>query len=245
MVAGAALAAALTFGSGAGIAGADGTQTPVGAPTIRLGVTEFGDTRVPNTSPAQEYFRLPAVRAGDLVTVAARTPPGAGRRWACLAADVDGFNWQQEGCNLANAVIFRESGSRIQFRASRATNNAFLRVYTTYDYGAFEVTVERIQRQVGLALSAPGSLQPNGAVSVSARLTNGQSVPDGHRVQLAARVKGRTHTYVSTTRGGRATFQLNLPGDAVGSTATLTAQSPETSTYQAASTIPANIRIVK
>lgn len=242
MAAGVALAAALVLSTG--VAGADGTPTPVGAPTIRIGVTEFGNTEVPDASPYQDYYRLPALRAGDLVTVAARTPAGEGRRQICLAADIDGYNWRQEGCNLAPHVTFRSDGSRIQFRANRATNNAFLRVMS-YDYGPYEVTVERIQHQVGLTMEAPASVKTNGTVSVAARQTDGRNMPDGFRIQLIVRAAGRDYSYVSAVRGGRATFNLALAGDAAGTTATFTARAPESGTFQATSSIPANLRIVK
>ncbi len=242
LVAGIAAAGSLTVGTA--VAGADGTQTPVGAPTIRVGVTEFGNTASPDANPRQDYYRLPALQAGDLVTVAARTPAGTSYRYACLEADVDGYNWQQEACNLARGQSFDSSGQRMQFRASRSTNNAFLRVYTGRS-GPFEVTVEKIQRQVGLSVNAPAPLKANGTVIVAARLTNGQSAPDGYGIQLVVRVNGRDHAYVARTRAGRATFTLSLPGDAADKQATLTARSPETAQYQAASSIPANLRIVK
>ena len=245
LVAGVAAAGSLALGTG--VASADGTQTPVGAPTIRIGVTEFGNTAVPNTTPRQEYFRLPSLQAGDLVTVSARTPPDSGGHRACLAADVDAYNWQQEGCNLSRDDTFGNDGRRMQFRANRSTNNAFLRVQAMYGYsaGAFEVTVERIQRQVGLAVNAPAQLSTSGTVTVDARLTTGQHVPDGYGIQLTVRVNGRDHGYVARTRGGRATFKLALPGDAADRSATVTARSPELSQYQAASSIPRNLRIVK
>ncbi len=243
-LAGVAVAGVIALG-GIGVAGADGTQTPVGAPTIRIGVTEFGNNQSPNSSPYQDYYRLPSLRAGDMVTVSARTPAGTGYRHACLAADVDGFNWQQEDCNLAREQSFGPNGKRMQFRASRSTNNAFLRITPDWASGPFEVTVERIQRQVGLAVNAPAALSTSGTVTVDARLTNGQHVPDGYGIQLTVRVNGRDHGYVARTRGGRATFKVALPGDAADKMATVTARSPELSQYQAASSIPRNLRIVK
>lgn len=241
---GVSLAGALALGGG--VAGADGTQTPVGAPTIRIGVTEFGNTASPDSSPYQDYYRLPSLQAGDLVTVAARLAPGSsGGHYACLAADVDGFNWQQEDCNLAREVWFDTNGQRIQFRASRSTNNAFLRIYPNWRSGPYEVTVEKIQRQVGLTVNAPASLKANGTVTVDARLTDRRPAPDGYGIQLVVRVDGRNYAYVARTRGGRATFNLNLPGATTDKPATVTAKSPETTQYQGASSIPLNLRIVK
>ncbi len=242
LVAGVVAAGSLTLG--AGVVGADGTQTPVGAPTIRVGVTEFGNTGSPNAYPYQDYYRVPSLQAGDLVTVAVRTSPGTGSRRACLAADVDGFNWDQEDCNLARDEWFDSNGRRLQFRASRSTNNAFLRIFGG-SRGPYEVTVETIQRQVGLNVNAPASLKVNGTLTVDARLTNGRATPDGYGIQLVVRVDGRNHAYVARTRGGRATFQLNLPSDAADKAATVTAKSPETAHYQSASSIPRNLRIVK
>jgi hypothetical protein len=245
---GMALAGALAMAPGT--AWADGTQTPQGAPTVQVGVPRFGNTADPNKAPYQDYYRLPNLLAQDVVTVAALPQSGV-RASFCLAGNVDQFNWEQEGCNLSQDVYVDSFGKRIQFTAARATNLAYLRVGNIYyltspdNAGPYQFTVEKIQHRLALTISAPAQVSRNGQVTVRTFLTNGAGAANGHRLSLAVIVGGRSYNYVATVSNGRAVFQLNLPADTEGKTATLKASSSSSSTTYTGASATGSTRIVK
>lgn len=238
---GVALAGA--FAMAPGTAWADGTQTPPGAPTITVGVPTFGNTADPAASPYQDYYRLPNLLAQDIVTVAALPTLTTS---FCLAGNVDQFNWQQEGCNLASYNNVYSTGERLQLQASRASNLAYLRVYRSGS-GAnpYQFTVEKIQHRLALTIQAPAQVRRNGQVTVRTHLTNGAGAANGHKLSLAVIVGGRSYNHVATVSGGQAVFTLNLPASAEGKTATLKASSSSSSTTYTGASADGSTRIVK
>lgn len=237
--AGVALAGAVAMVPGT--AWADGTPTPPSAPTVTVGVPMFGNSGDPaSPSPSQDYYRLPNLLAQDVVTVAAL--PQATLRF-CLAGNVDQYNWQQEGCNLAPYQFVGSAGKRMQFQAARATNNAYLRVYNNRT--AYQFTVEKVQHRLALTISAPAQIKRNGQVTVRTHLTNGTGAKNGHRLSLAVVVGGKSYNHVATVSGGRAVFNLNLPPGVEGTSAVLKASSSSSSTTYTGATASGSTRVVK
>lgn len=226
-----------------GNAWADGGQYPSGAPTITVGVPNVGDTRFPNSSPRQDYYRLPSLLAGDVITIAGRTITSSTAVRLCLASGVDDFDWDQKGCNLSPYQRLVQTGSRLTFRTSSSSSAAYLRAY--YSSSDYQFTVEKIQRLLSLSISAPPEIERNGRLSVRTVLTNGQGVVDGHLLSLTVTVGGRNYTYTARTSGGRAVFQLNLPADAGGKSATLRASSSSSSATYTGAAASQGINIVK
>lgn len=225
-----------------GTAWADGTQTPPGAPTVQIGVPTFGNTYNPATSPFQDYYRMPNLLAQDVVTFAALPAQWA---YACLAGNVDQYNWQQEGCNLSREEYFSSAGKRVQFIASRASNLAYLRVRSGTSNGTYQFTVEKIQHRLALTIPATAQVKRNGQITVRTHLTNGAGAANGHKLSLAVVIGGRSYNHVATVSGGRAVFQLNLPAGTEGKTATLKASSSSSSATYTGATATGSTRVVK
>lgn len=231
-----------------GTAWADGAQTPSGAPTVSVGITYFGDTRIPDSSPMQDYYRLPPLMAGDVVTVATKTTLGQFDYVdVCLAGDVDDFSWVAAGCNLAADQRVGAAGSRLQFRALFATSSGYLRFFrrSAINRTSYQFTVEKIQHQLSLRISAGAETPVDGKIAVQTVLTNGRGVADGHPLTLAVVVDGRTYTYRSTAKGGKAVFQLGLPSSAAGKEARLNASSSSSSTIYTGASATRTIDVVK
>lgn len=227
-----------------GTARADGSQYPSGAPAVQVGVPTFGNTSVPSTGPSQDYFRLPTLLEQSRVTVAAASSSSSGG-YICLAGNVDNYNWNQHKCNLADEQWFNHNGSRLRFDAAFATSSAYLRVRHSFSGKPYEFTVEKIQHKLGMALKGGSTFKRNSRVTVSVRLTNGAPVPDGLLVSLITQVGGRNYRSNARTRGGLATFTLNLPASAEGKRGTMIAFSDEKPQYLPARATARVVSIVK
>lgn len=201
-----------------GVAHADGGQYPSQAPTVDIGAPYFGDNRDQSCTSSSfcrsDFWRLPALLAQDVVTIAWRHIDRDGPK-ACLTGNVDDYDWLRNGCNLSEAAYGSDGGSRSQLVATTAASPAYLQFYCTggisCSSGPYEFTVESIQHALGLSLKKVTKVKTTSKVTGYARLSNGEGAPNGLAVNLVARVGKSKVTRGAVVSNGTLTFNLNLP----------------------------------
>lgn len=222
------------------VAGANGSQYPPGAPTIKIGTTIHGDLADHGSWPKQSYYRLPSLEAGDVVTVSVLSKSSDTVSF-CIASDVDRFDWQTKWCNNSQTEGAGQAGKRVNLQAVRASSNSYLRLFNFCDFcnirTPYQFTVEKIRKGVNLAVSVPWYLNRDATLTVNGTLArNGQPAPNGHPVVLSAVVDGKAYNFNGTFQGGKARIKLALPKATLQRVGRITAWSPETATYAASST---------
>jgi hypothetical protein len=211
---------------------AEGGLKPSQAPQVQVGQHYFGSTAHPpnNGGFAYDLWRLPALLAGDVISVAWNEDPTQ-LTSLCVSDDVDDFNWSQYTCNASPEQATGGSHSaRSIITSPRTSPNAFLEFWNDYpssrNGGAYDFTVESIQHKLGVDLKRISSVSRRGTVTVRAVLANGAAVPDGLGFTLRVRWRGGKAAYRATSRAGQLRFRLRLPRSARAKTASLTVSRP-------------------
>lgn len=248
-----AVVTAATILAGASAARADGGTVPSAAPPVELGVPYFGDNTdrsCTSNGCRVDFWRLPPILAGDVVTVAWRwTGSGYGPRM-CLTGGIDDFDWYQNPCKLSSAVMGERAGARSQLTSSAAQSVAFLQfteetpcAFGCNYKGPYQFTVESIQHAVGLSMDPVSSLSPKGTVTGKVRLSDSSPVPDGLPVVLTVRHGSETLVRNATTAGGAVSIPVKLPKAWKGDKVRLSLSTPASTGYLAATTPPVKARI--
>jgi len=228
-----ALVATLLVAFHPGVAGATGSSRPSGAPGVLLNTWIQGDTSEPSGSH-QRFYRLPSLARGDVVSL---TASSAGPVFICLVDSVDDENWFRTGCNLTNPSPLSSDGGLYRWTADRAVARPMVRVGGVFGSGAPYRFRVQLQRHLTLTIVRTAEVSATGVITVRTRRSDGTGLPDGHRIGLGIDVNGYRRNTTAPVRGGAARFLLNLPADAAGKRATLTAWNSDTTHYVRA---PAN-----
>jgi hypothetical protein len=229
------LAAALALGlSSAAIAGG-GTQ-PSNAPTVSLHTKYAGiDKQCTDANCGVDFWRLPSLLRGDLVTVTWSSHGPA----MCLTGNIQDFTWTDDSCNLIGGTRSdtgtQPGGGVDHFRVGAAAKKAFVELLTTVadGVGSYSFTVDKIQHQIRLTLTTPARLKRSAHLHAKAVLTSGAPVPNGLQFTLVARWAHHTAKRSATTKNGTLSFSLGLPRSAHGKRVSFRASRASSASYLA------------
>ena len=196
-----------------------------------------------------DFWRLPAVLAADVITVAWKHTGAAGGPKVCVSGNVDDFDWAKNFCNLSATESGSNLGARTRLTVKAAAPTAYLQFldppvcpWACGSVGPYQFTVESIQHAVGVAMDRP---KGSGAVTGTAVLSDGQPVPDGVVFTLVMSSGGKNLTRTAPVQAGKLTFNPRYPKNWVDKRAFLTIARPADAGFLAASTTPVGIRIAK
>lgn len=246
-----AIAATSVVALGATAAAASASQSnPSTAPTAVVGTQYFGNTDhcsvgEPYTKCHADLWKLPALLAGDRVTVAWSPTNTSGPRM-CITGNVDDYSWVQNRCNRSTwngtsstGLYSTLGGSRDVATVPAAASTAFLTFYdgdcfgACGDYGPYEFTVEKIQHRVLISLPAQTTVVRNGTIKATARTTNGKAIA-GKTLKLTVNWgTGAVTRSATTNSSGVAAFALGLGSSLSGKTAKFKVTSGSSTKYLA------------
>jgi hypothetical protein len=217
---------------------AGGGLKPSEAPLIEIGKPYFGTTAADNQRVQTEYWRLPALQAQDVITLAWHNK---GDNRVCLVQNVDDYNYTETDC--ASSYYNTSSGSaRDTIEVPSASSASFLTFWvwggTSSGGASYDFVVETIQHKIGVSLAQVAAVQPNATLQGYAGLTDGTPAPDGLVFTLTVRWKNaskivQTAKYSAASTAGALSFPLALPPSAQGRNARLVISRPADAQYLA------------
>jgi hypothetical protein len=233
---------------------------PSTAPTALVGVQYFGNTD--HCAGGEllalcnaDLWRLPALLAGDVVTVAWRHTSTSGPKM-CITGNVDDFDFVDNRCNRSrdqygnSSTYGSQGGKRTVMSVPAAANPAYLTFLglscftSCSNRGPYEFTVEKIQHRVLGAIPARTSVKRTGSITARPGLTNGSALV-GATFTLKIKVTGQKLRIRSAkvSSAGTVTFKISLPKSARGKRATFQLTRGATSTTLSYASAKTTIKI--